>query len=173
MCSIYQLTYSGMHFRKSGFSWVELQEISLRLLEIDYGHTISRAISFPRTLDAALSTSKSPGHIFRRFDKPFAAADAEELILDKVVFEASEDDFFHPACTTWVNACEAVFTERIDSIFVSPSSAFCFPFPLPIVSFVASSFASWSAVTDPVFVVFDGCRDCKRRLVVAIYFQLY
>jgi hypothetical protein len=162
-----------MHFRKSGFSWVELQEISLRLLEIDYGHTISRAISFPRTLDAALSTSKSPGHIFRRFDKPFAAADAEELILDKVVFEASEDDFFHPACTTWVNACEAVFTERIDSIFVSPSSAFCFPFPLPIVSFVASSFASWSAVTDPVFVVFDGCRDCKRRLVVAIYFQLY
>lgn len=133
-------------------------------------HTISRAISFPRTLDAALSTSKSPGHIFRRFDKPFAAADAEELTLDKVVSEA---DFFHPACTTWVNACEAVFTERMDSTFLSPSSAFCFPFPLPIVSFVASSFASWSAVTEPGFVVFNGCRDCGRRLVDAIYFQLY
>ena len=131
-------------------------------------HTIWRAISFPRMLDAALSTSKSPGHIFRRLNKPFAAADAEELTLDKVVLDASEDDFFHPAWTTWVNACEAAFTERIDSTFSSPPSALCFPFPLPIVSFVASSFASWSAVTEPVFVVFDGFRVCKQRLVVAI-----
>jgi len=135
---------------------------------MNHRRTISRAISFPRILDAALSTSKSPGHIFRRLNKPFAAADAEELTLDKVAFEASEDDFFHPAWTTWVKACEATFTERIYSTFSSPSSALCFPFPVPIVSFVASSFASWSAVTEAVFVAFDGCRGCKRRLVVAI-----
>ena len=103
--------------------------------------TISNASNFPTILEAARSTSISPGHIVLNSCKSFLAAEAVLAAEDDVFFVTGTSfEFFQPDCIMVDRLCDAALTARIVDTRVS------------IVS-DASCVASLSVVA----AIFDGC----------------
>lgn len=112
--------------------------------------TISNTTSFPNTLTAARSTSKSLGLMSRSTFRCFSAETADISLLASVVSRfpggTFDVDLFHPNCMTAESACEAEFTARIaESLFSSGEGALRFPFASEMVRPSPSRSASWSA----------------------------
>ena len=101
--------------------------------------TISNAINFPTTLEAALSTLISPGDIPLSSARAFRAASALVITPLKVFFPEGVVSFaFHPDWIVADRLCEAVLTACIRITRGFPE-AFCFP-----LSTVAIGFETWS-----------------------------
>lgn len=141
--------------------------------------TISSTTNFDRTLTAALSTSKSPGHNSLSVMRCSAARAADALASVSAVdfFGGVSVPRFQPDCTTEDKLWDAKLTERIACLFFSSKDndgvvAFCFPLALEIVRPVASWSVSWSMLTaatlDLAGALVRGIEDFVRAMVEAI-----
>ena len=124
-----------------------LEGVRERTDSMVHGRTISRLMSFPTILDAARSTSTSPGLSSRRTLRSFLAAAACLVTVVAVVRSAGlASEAFQPESRTAERLLDAVFTARI--ALALRSAGVCstaLPFPLPLESEIVSLVASLSA----------------------------